>query len=266
MEHLTLHEGCRVKLDDWDPDDTGKDFDKNSALTELDTLHQQMADLQEVFYASGKYALLIVLQAMDAGGKDGTVSHVMRGLNPAGCAVTPFKVPSAEELSHDFLWRIHKAVPARGQIGIFNRSHYEDVLVVRVMQLAPEKIWRARFEQINSFEKNLAQNNVIILKFFLHISHTEQTERLRARLEDPTKNWKITPSDLEMRTKWSDYQKAYEEVLECCTTEYAPWTIVPANKKWYRNLVVAAKIVKTLKSLDLHFPPPAPGLEKIRIE
>jgi len=266
MKDLTLKPGQSVHLDEWDPDDTGKRRDKDEGEEDLENLRERMAKLQEVFYASGKHALLIILQAMDAGGKDGTVRHVMSGLNPAGCTVTSFKAPTAEELAHDFLWRVHEAVPPKGQIGIFNRSHYEDVLVVRVMELAPEEVWRARYDQINAFEKILTENGVVILKFFLHISKKEQEERFRERLEDPSKNWKFNPGDLDMREKWGQFRKAYEDVLEKCTTEWAPWTIVPADKKWYRNLVVASKIVEALESLDLRFPPPPPGLDKVVID
>lgn len=266
MDKLTLKSGCKVALAEWDPDDTGSWDDKGKAREETAKLHARLGELQELFYASSKYALLIILQAMDAAGKDGTVKHVMSGVNPAGCTVTSFKVPSAEEREHDFLWRIHKAVPARGQIGIFNRSHYEDVLVVRVLELVADKVWRARYDQINAFEKTLSENGVVILKFFLHISKKEQAKRFRERLEDPAKNWKFNPGDLDMRAKWGNFMKAYEDVLEKCTTDAAPWTIVPANKKWYRDLVITKKIVKTLESLDLRYPPPAPGLDKIVIE
>lgn len=266
MNDLTLKPGCRVKLEDWDPDDSGEWDDKGKAREETARLHERLGELQEVFYASSKLALLIVLQAMDAAGKDGTVKHVMSGVNPAGCTVTSFKVPSAEEREHDFLWRIHKAVPGRGQIGIFNRSHYEDVLVVRVLGLVPEKVWRARYEPINAFEQMLSESGVVILKFFLHISKKEQAKRFRERLEDPTKVWKFNPGDLDMRAKWGEFMKAYEDVFEKCTTDAAPWTIVPANKKWYRDLVITRKIVKTLEALDLRYPEPAPGLGKIVID
>lgn len=265
MEKLTLTPGKRVKLGGWDPEDTGK-WTAEAAKDELESLQERMSELQEVLYASGSHALLVVLQAMDAAGKDGTVRKVMSGINPAGCSVTSFKVPTAEERAHDFLWRVHKAVPARGQIGIFNRSHYEDVLIVRVLNLVPKKVWERRYEQINDFERILAENGVVILKFFLHISKEEQAERFRERLADPTKIWKFNPGDLDMRKKWDDFMSAYEDALEKCTTEAAPWTIVPANRKWYRNLVVAKKIVATLESLNLKYPPPAEGVEGVEVE
>ncbi|MEW6367656.1 MAG: polyphosphate kinase 2 family protein [Acidobacteriota bacterium] len=264
FKHLTLSPGVNVKLKDFDPGDT-HGWEEADAKRELEELREKMEKLQDVFYASGKYALLIVLQAMDAGGKDGTVKHVMGGFNPSGCSVISFKAPSPEELSHDFLWRVHKAVPPRGHIGIFNRSHYEDVLVVRVLNLVPEKVWRERYDQINTFEKMLCENNVIVLKFFLHISKKEQADRFRDRLADPKKIWKFNPGDLEMREKWGDFMEAYDDVLERCTTAHAPWTIVPADVKWFRNLVVARRIVETVDALDLKYPPPAPGVEKIEI-
>ncbi len=263
MDRLTLKPGERVKLSDWDPSDTGGYKDSREAKAELAEVQGRMAELQEVFYASGKKALLVILQALDAGGKDGTIRRVMAGVNPAGCTVTSFKVPTADELAHDFLWRVHKAVPVRGQIGIFNRSHYEDVLVVRILKIVPKEVWKARFDQINAFEKILSENGVVILKFFLHISKDEQAERFRERLADPTKIWKFNPGDLDMREKWDEFMNAYEDVLEKCTTAHAPWTIVPADRKWYRNLVVAKKIAKTLESLDLKYPDPPPGLEKV---
>jgi len=194
---------------------------------------------------------------MDASGKDGTIRHVMYGVNPQVCSVTSFKAPTSEELDHDFLWRIHNAVPPRGEIGIFNRSHYEDVLIVRVHDLVPKTVWSARYEQINDFEKMLSKNNVTILKFFLHISKDEQKERLQERLNDPTKNWKMNPEDLKERELWDDYQKAYEVAIEKCSTKYAPWYIIPANKKWFRNIAVSEIIIETLENLKMKFPKPA---------
>jgi PPK2 family polyphosphate:nucleotide phosphotransferase len=193
---------------------------------------------------------------MDAGGKDGTIKHVMGGVNPQGCQVTSFKQPTARELAHDYLWRIHMAVPSRGYIGIYNRSHYEDVLVVRVHNLVPEEVWSTRYEQINHFEKLLAETGTTILKFFLYISKEEQKERFEARLTDPTKNWKFSAGDVKERRYWDDYMLAYEEALSRCNTPWAPWYIIPANRKWYRNLVVSQTIVETLEKLDMHYPPP----------
>jgi PPK2 family polyphosphate:nucleotide phosphotransferase len=206
-----------------------------------------------------------VLQGIDAGGKDGTIKYVMSGLNPQGVDVTSFKVPEGAEKRHDYLWRIHQAVPEWGKIGIFNRSHYEDVLIVRVMKLQPEKIWRARYEQINAFEKHLAENRVILLKFFLHISKEEQAERLKARLQDKSRNWKFESGDLEMRAKWPQFQQAYEDALNRCSTSWSPWHIVPADRKWYRDYVIARTVVDTLEKLKLKWPKPREDLSKIKI-
>jgi PPK2 family polyphosphate:nucleotide phosphotransferase len=217
-------------------------------------------------YAEDRRALLVVLQAMDAGGKDGTIRHVTAGLNPQGCRVTSFKAPSAEELDHDYLWRIHHAVPARGEFGIFNRSHYEDVLVVRVHGLVPKSVWSARYQQINAFEKLLAANDVVIVKFFLHISKEEQIERLRARLEDPTKLWKFNEQDIAERRRWDDYMAAYEDALERCSMPAAPWYIVPANKKWFRDYVVSQILLDTLSRLKMQFPKATVDPKKIRLQ
>ena len=226
----------------------------------------RLAKLQEMLYAEDRRSVLIILQAMDAGGKDGTIKHVMSGLNPQGCEVTSFKVPSAEEADHDFLWRIHKAVPRRGNIGIFNRSHYEDVLVVRVHNLVPREVWKERYDQINRFEKLLSEMSVVILKFFLHISKEEQRKRFQERLKDPSKNWKFSELDLKERELWEDYQAAYEDALSKCSTEWAPWYVIPANHKWYRNWSVARTIVDTLESLKLSFPVARTDLSKIQIK
>lgn len=258
--------GSRVKLSRWDPDETRPFDGKKSAEQELARNIAQLYDLQYLLYAEDKHALLIVLQALDAGGKDGTIRHVMSGVNPQGCHVTAFKQPSTEELQHDFLWRIHKAVPRRGEIGIFNRSHYEDVLVVRVHDLVPEAVWAAHYDQINAFEEHLAANNVHLLKFYLHISKDEQLERLKARLEDPTKGWKVEPGDFEERRHWDDYIAAYEEALTRCSTKHAPWHVIPANHKWYRNAVISQIIVDTLEGLDMKLPTPRYDLSKIRVE
>ena len=219
------------------------------------------ASCRRSLYAESKHRLLIVLQAMDTGGKDGVIRHVMSGVNPQGCQVTSFKVPTAEELAHDFLWRIHQQVPRRGYIGIFNRSHYEDVLVVRVHDLVPKKVWQQRYEQINQFEKLLSETGTTILKFFLHISKDEQKRRLEARRDTPEKQWKFSLGDLKEREYWDDYMDAYEDALTRCSTRWAPWYIVPANQKWYRNLVVARTIVKTLESFDMKYPEPEKGIE-----
>ena len=223
------------------------------ALTE--EAREKLGELQDVFYADRRFALLVVVQGRDASGKDGVLRNGFGACNPQGVQVTGFKVPTELERSHDFLWRVHAAVPPRGLIGIFNRSHYEDVLVVRVHKLAPLDVWKQRFDQINEFEKMLAVNNVIILKFFLHISRDEQREQLTERLEDPTKNWKFRAGDLEDRKLWKEYTKAYEDALSKCSTKWAPWYVVPANDKRARNYLVTKTIVDKLESLKLKYPP-----------
>ncbi len=202
---------------------------------------------------------------MDTGGKDGTIRHVMSRLNPSGCRVKAFKVPTAEELEHDFLWRVHQAVPPRGDFGIFNRSHYEDVIVVRVHGLKPRSVWEARYDQINAFERHLVENDVTILKFFLHISKDEQKKRIEQRIKDPTKRWKLAPSDFEERKFWNDYQRAYEDALNRCSTKWAPWFIIPADKKWYRNLAVSQIMVEALESMKMKFPKPTFDPSKLKL-
>jgi PPK2 family polyphosphate:nucleotide phosphotransferase len=254
-----------VTLSDCDPDYTGSYTSKAETKAELKRNGERLRELQDVLWAEGKHALLIVLQAMDAGGKDGTIKQVMRGVNPQGCHVTSFKVPTEEELDHDYLWRVHRATPRRGYIGIFNRSHYEDVLVVRVHGLAPEAVWQQRYEQINQFEKLLADTGTTILKFFLHISKEEQKERFEARLKDPRKNWKFSMGDVKERSYWDDYTRAYEDALNRCSTPWAPWHVIPADHKWYRNLAISQIIIQTLESLDMHYPPPLPDAGEITI-
>jgi PPK2 family polyphosphate:nucleotide phosphotransferase len=256
----------RVKLRDFDPDDTAGFSKGDKTRAHLEKNISRMDDLQYRLYAENQRALLIVLQGMDASGKDGTVRHVMSGLNPQSCRATSFKVPSAEEAGHDFLWRIHRAMPARGELGIFNRSHYEDVLVVRVHRLAPKSVWSARYDQINAFEKLVCENGVTILKFFLHISKEEQKQRLEQRLGDAAKNWKISPADFRERQYWDDYVKAYEAALSQCSTSAAPWFIIPSNKKWFRNLAVSQIIVETLEAMNPTFPKPASDLSKIKVK
>jgi PPK2 family polyphosphate:nucleotide phosphotransferase len=261
-KHLAVKPGKKFKLADWDAGDT-LGFDKEHAQAVLQKNVRRLFDWQARLYAENRRALLIVLQGMDAAGKDGTIAHVMGGLNPQGCRVTSFKAPTAEELAHDFLWRVHKAVPARGEIGIFNRSHYEDVLIARVRRLAPENVWARRYRQINEFEALLTASGVTILKFFLHISKDEQRERLQARLSDPAKNWKFNPGDLEERKLWKHYQRAYEDALRRCSTKTAPWFVIPANKKWFRNLAVSEIIIETLARMNPRFPKPLANLSKI---
>lgn len=266
MAILRVKPGQKIELADIDPADTGQIKDKAAAKELLKAQIDRMAELQNILYAENKRSLLIVLQAMDAGGKDGTIRSIMSGVNPQGVAVTSFKRPSEEELEHDFLWRIHRVVPARGMIGIFNRSHYEDVLVVRVHNLVPKKVWKKRYEHINAFERLLTEHGTTLIKFYLHISKDEQRARFEARLQQPHKRWKFSPGDLDERQLWPDYMAAFEEVFERCSSKIAPWYIVPANKKWYRNLAIAETIVQTLEDMELKYPEPVEGLENIVIE
>lgn len=226
---------------------------------------ERLEELQKVFYADGRYALLIVFQGRDASGKDGVIRKVIGAVNPLGCEFTSFKVPSEEEKDHDFLWRIHRRVPGNGTIGVFNRSHYEDVLVVRVNGFVPKKVWSKRYDQINDFEEMLTRNNVVILKFMLHVSRDEQKKRFEERLEDKTKNWKFREGDLDDRANWGEFTKAYRDALEKCSTPWAPWYIVPADDKDVRDLLVARTIADTLDALGLRFPQPEKDVRKIRI-
>jgi PPK2 family polyphosphate:nucleotide phosphotransferase len=259
--------GSPVHLGEWDPNDSGEfDGDKQDAKKWLGELNLELEGLQELLYAEHKRRVLIVLQGMDTSGKDGTISHVFEGVNPQGIRVANFKVPSPEELDHDYLWRVHRQVPGNGQIVIFNRSHYEDVLVVRVHNLVPQEVWSRRYAHINDFERMLAEEGTTILKFYLHIDQEEQKERLLARLADPEKRWKFNPDDLKERRLWPEYIKAYEDALSKTSSDWAPWYIVPANRKWYRNLVVANVLIEVLKGLNMQFPQPAEGLDKIKID
>ena len=253
-----------VSLKDFDPDDTSLiDGGKAEGREKLETLSSKLDALQELLYAEHRHKLLIVLQGMDSSGKDGTIRHVAGAFNPQGVRIASFKKPSEEELAHDYLWRIHAEVPAAGEVVVFNRSHYEDVLVVRVHELVPESVWKPRFGQINDFEQMLTENGTTILKFFLHISRDEQRKRLQKRIDDPAKRWKFQHGDLEERKLWSDYTAAYEDVLEKTSTKWAPWYVVPANAKWYRDYVVAAVIVDALESLGMHYPEPDLSKEEI---
>lgn len=257
--------GDTVDLTDWSTSEMGPYKDKESSFADLGHHRSRIIALQERLWAEHKQSLLVILQATDTGGKDGTIRHVFAGVNPQGCVVAGFKQPSLEELEHDFLWRIHAEAPARGTIAIFNRSQYEDVLVARVHDIVPEEVWRARFEQINAFEALLTSSNTRILKFFLHISKAEQKERLQARLDDPEKRWKFNPGDLEDRTRWDEFQVAYADAIEKCSTKDAPWHIIPADRKWYRNVVIARTIADTLEAMDPQFPEPVAGLNEIVI-
>lgn len=250
---LLVKPGKKLNLADHDPDDT-HGLTKDMCDRRLAKHQTKLDELQELLYAGKQHALLIVLQALDAGGKDGTIRHVMAGVNPQSCNVTSFKVPTTEELEHDFLWRVHKAVPAKGTIGIFNRSHYEDVLIARVHKLVPKSVWSRRYGLINDFERLLADNNVKILKFFLHISKDEQKRRFEQRIADRDKRWKISPADFEERKLWDNYMEAFEAALSKCNAEWAPWYVIPANKKWFRNLVISQIIVEALESLDMKYP------------
>jgi len=264
-DRYCITDGEKFRLKDFDPADTGKLRSKENASHLLDDGIALLSRMQEKLYAQDRWSLLIVLQAMDAAGKDGVVKHVMSGINPQGCDVTSFKAPSKEELDHEFLWRAHRVIPQRGKIGIFNRSYYEEVLVVRVhpdllsaqqlpKELISKRIWEERYEDINHFEKYLVRNGVIVMKFFLHLSKGEQKKRFLERLEMPEKNWKFSMADVKERAYWKDYQKAYEEMIQNTATNHAPWHVIPADNKWFTRLAVAGAIIHKLHSLDLQFP------------
>jgi PPK2 family polyphosphate:nucleotide phosphotransferase len=244
--YVRLKPGQKVRLADHDPDADGG-LDKQAGREALAPLLEELAELQQELYAAGRHGVLVILQGMDTSGKDGTIRNVFAGVNPQGCQVTPFKAPTAEELAHDFLWRVHKKAPPRSMIGVFNRSHYEDVLIARVHELVPAKVWRSRYEQINEFERLLVENDTIVCKFFLHISHKEQEERLLAREQDVEKAYKLSPDDWKERRRWDAYMAAYQDALERCNTAEAPWTVVPADRKWYRNLAIAESLVDRLE-------------------
>jgi PPK2 family polyphosphate:nucleotide phosphotransferase len=262
---LLVKPGTKVRLAKIDPSSThGKH--KVAAAAQLTKNLDRLSILQYRLYAESKRSLLVVLQGIDAGGKDGTIRHVMAGFNPQGASVTSFKVPAGEERQHDYLWRIHKAVPKFGEIGIFNRSHYEDVLVVRVHNIVPPTVWKKRYDEINNFEHTLTANGVNIVKFFLYIDREEQKRRFEARLNDPAKNWKFSPADVEERKFWDNYSEAFEEAIERCSTPHAPWYIIPANRKWFRNLAVSEILVHTLEGMKLKYPKPAANLPKMEFE
>ncbi len=246
--------GKKIRLKNMDASDSGGYKVKEESLARLGELQEKLRELQDRLYAEDKRSLLLIFQAMDTGGKDGAVKSLLTGINPAGVHVTSFKAPSSEELDHDYLWRVHQKVPARGLIGVWNRSHYEDVLIVRVHKLVETQVWKSRFAQINAFEELLAANGVTILKFFLHISKDEQKERLQARLDDPSKQWKFNVGDLKERAFWDDYQNAYEDALNECSTPHAPWHIVPSDKKWARNIAVAEAVGEALEAMKPQYP------------
>jgi PPK2 family polyphosphate:nucleotide phosphotransferase len=254
-----------IRLADVDADESEHYARKKDAADELDKQRKRIRSLQARLYGEHQRSLLMVLQAMDTGGKDGTIKGVFQGVNPQGCQVWSFKAPSAEELDHDFLWRYHARVPGKGMINIFNRSHYEDVLIVRVKGLVPESVWRPRYEAINQFEYALTMSGITVIKFYLHISKDEQKRRLESRLANPDKRWKFSANDLKERVLWDDYQVAFEDAINSCATPYAPWYVIPANKKWYRNLVVARTIADTLEAMGPRYPDAEPGLEKMAV-
>ncbi len=255
MNRYLVRTGQKVVLNDFDPDDTSLlPGGKAEAKERLAAIVERLAEIQELLFAGHDRKLLIVLQGMDTSGKDGTIRHVMRGFNPQGTRVVSFRHPSTEELDHDFLWRVHARVPSRGETVVFNRSHYEVVLIVRVHDLVPKAVWRRRYDQINAFERMLHENGTVILKFFLHISREEQRKRLQARVDDPKKCWKFQHGDLEERKFWKDYMRAYEDALSKTSTDWAPWHIVPANQKWFRNHLVGSIVAETLDKLKLKYP------------
>jgi PPK2 family polyphosphate:nucleotide phosphotransferase len=257
--------GEKVKLGKIATDSTGPFNAKEDASAATADCVEKLGQLQEVLYAQGKHSLLIILQAMDTGGKDGAIEHVFSAVNPQGCIVSSFKAPSSEELSHDYLWRIHQKVPPRGMIGIFNRSHYESVLVERVKGLAPKEVWSRRYEHINQFENMLTDEGVTIIKLFLHISKGEQKRRLESRLSDPKKHWKFNPGDLIERKQWGKYMRAYDDAIERCSTRHAPWYVVPSDKKWFRNWVISDTIMRTMQSLHLKYPTPPTDIRSYRV-
>lgn len=267
MKIYRIRPGAKVKLPDYTPDgELELVGDKDRSVLMLDRLKADLQQLQRMLYAERRHRLLIVLQGMDGSGKDGTVRSVFHGIDPHGLRVVSFKSPTAEELDHDFLWRIHKEVPARGELVVFNRSHYEDVVAVNVKNLAPRTVWEKRYEHILNFEKLLVDEGTTVLKFFLHISRDEQRRRLQARLENPQKHWKFNPEDLADRRLWPHFSSAYEEVLSRTSTEIAPWYIIPSNRKWYRNAVIASVIRDTLVKLGLKYPAPAWDLTGVKVE
>jgi PPK2 family polyphosphate:nucleotide phosphotransferase len=258
--------GERISLADLDPADTGDLAGSEEVETEYAGLAEQIAALQERLFAEEKRSLLIVLQGIDAAGKDGTVKHVLRGTNPSGVRVHSFREPSSEEIAHDFLWRYHQATPADGMIGVFNRSHYEDVLVVRVKDLAPEALWRSRYDSINDFERMLVREGTTILKFFLHISKDEQLEKFRERLERPEKYWKWSDNDIKERARWEDYQQAYEDAVNATSTPWAPWYVIPSDHRWFRNYAIARVLLGTLTAMDPRFPAPPEDVKRFAEE
>jgi len=266
LERFRVAPGAKVKLKEIDPAFKDRHESHEDATEEIEHYQKRLRELQDLLYAERRHSLLICLQAMDTGGKDGTINHVLAAMNPQGCRVAPFRQPSAEEAAHDFLWRVHRAAPGRGEVVIFNRSQYEDVLVVRVHKIVPKEVWSLRYDRINTFEKGLVEHDTHILKFYLHMSKDEQLKRFKERLDDSTKQWKISEADYKERRFWDDYMAAYEDALSRCSTEHAPWFVIPADHKWFRNLAVARIVVEHLEGLKLNYPKPTVDIEQIRRE
>ena len=267
LKKLIVKPHSKIRLKHFDPAYHGKHESRESALPEIQKNLQKMEELQYMMYAENKHSLLIVLQGLDAAGKDGVVRHVLTGMNPLGCVAVSFKQPTAKELAHDFLWRVHPHVPGKGSVAVFNRSHYEDVLVARVHNLVPEKVWSKRYDQINDFEQLIStENNTTILKFFLYISKQEQLARFKKRLDDPARQWKISDSDYKERDYWKDYIEAFEDVLSKTSNERAPWFIIPANHKWFRDLAISQIITRAMEEMDMQMPKPTVNLAEIRRE
>jgi PPK2 family polyphosphate:nucleotide phosphotransferase len=262
---LLVKPGSKMKLADVDTSGT-HGIEKEAAAAQLEKNLDRLSVLQYLLYAESRRSLLVVLQGIDAGGKDGTIQHVMSGLNPQGVQVTSFKVPEGAEKRHDYLWRVHCAVPEFGQIGIFNRSHYEDVLVVRVHNIVPKSVWSKRYAQINDFERMLNENGTRIVKFLLYIDKNEQAKRFRERIDDKTKNWKFSPADLKEREYWDQYTDAYQDMLRQCSTECAPWYVIPSDRKWFRNLAVSQILCDELEAMSLKFPKPVADLSGLKFE
>jgi len=265
LENLLVKPGSKFRMRDFDPAER-HGFNKAEAGERLAKNVSRLSVLQYLLYAEAKRSILIVLQGIDAAGKDGTIQHVFSGLNPQGVTVTPFKAPEGKEKRHDFLWRVHAEVPESGEMGIFNRSHYEEVLIVRVHELVPKSVWQKRYEHINAFEKMLADNNTVIMKFLLLISKEEQEERFRSRIDDKTKNWKFNEADLKEREYWNDYLAAYDDMVEKCSTPWAPWYVIPSNHKWFRNLAVSEVVLQTMEGMGLKYPKPTADLSQIHFE
>jgi len=256
--------GAKVDLSKINAAFTNKHESHEQALPEIEAYDQKLHDLQYLMYAEGEKSLLICLQGRDAAGKDGTINHVLTAMNPQGCTVTGFKVPSKEEAAHDFMWRYHQATPEKGHVAIFNRSHYEDVLIQRVHNMVPKSVWSKRYDHINNFEKLLTDNGTHILKFYLHIDAEEQLERFKMRITDPARHWKISDGDYAERPYWDDYTKAFEAALSKCSTEHAPWFVIPSNHKWFRNLAISQIIAEKLGSMRMKFPAPSVDIDEIK--